>query len=67
MTGGHKYDAGDIMSCFFGVVFGVFSLGLAFPNVKAVTEGRVAGKSAYDVIDRIPSIRLDEGKEVEKL
>ena len=48
------YSAGDIMSCFFGVVFGVFSLGMATPNIKAVTEGRVAGKMAYEIIDRKP-------------
>jgi ATP-binding cassette subfamily B (MDR/TAP) protein 1 len=54
------YNAGDIMACFFGVVFGVFSLGMAIPNLKAVTEGRVAGKLAYDIIDRVPKIRLDD-------
>nr|AAK19598.2 putative ABC transporter [Sterkiella histriomuscorum] len=54
------YNAGDIMSCFFGIVFGVFSLGMATPNIKAVTEGRVAGKMAYDIIERIPAIQLDQ-------
>lgn len=54
------YNAGDIMSCFFGVVFGVFSLGMATPNIKAVTEGRVAGKLAYDIIERVPKIKLDD-------
>ena len=46
------YNSGDIMSCFFGVVFGVFSLGMATPNIKAITEGKVAGKMAFDIIDR---------------
>ncbi|CDW84334.1 abc transporter [Stylonychia lemnae] len=55
-----SYNAGDIMACFFGVVFGVFSLGMATPNIKAVTEGRVAGKMAYDLIDRVPAIKLDD-------
>ena len=44
------------MACMFGVLFGVFSLGMATPNVKAITEGRVAGKMAYDIIDRKPAI-----------
>jgi len=57
---GEYYNGGNIMTCFFGVVFGVFSLGMAFPNLKAVTEGRVAGKMAYDIIDRVPTIKLDE-------
>jgi ABC-type multidrug transport system fused ATPase/permease subunit len=50
------YSAGDILSCFFGVIFGMFSVGLASPNIKAVTEGRVAGKMAFDIIDRKPAI-----------
>ena len=56
------YDAGDIMACFFGVVFGVFSLGMATPNIKAVTEGRVACKMAYDLIERGPAIKIDDEK-----
>jgi hypothetical protein len=57
----HKpYSNGDILSCFFGIVFGVFSLGMATPNIKAISEGKVAGKIAYDVIDRVPKILLDE-------
>jgi hypothetical protein len=50
------YTAGDILSCFFGVVFGMFSVGMATPNLKAVAEGKVAGKMAFDVIDRVPKI-----------
>jgi len=50
------YSAGDILACFFGVIFGMMSLGLAGPNIKAVTEGRVAGKLAFDIIDRKPTI-----------
>jgi hypothetical protein len=57
---GKVYTAGDIMSCFFGVVFGVMSLGMATPNIRAITEGRVAGKVAYDVIDRKPKILIDD-------
>lgn len=56
------YTAGDVMSCFFGVVFGAMSIGMATPNIKAVAEGKVAGKMAYDIIDRPPKIRLDDPK-----
>lgn len=48
------------MSCFFGVVFGVFALGMASPNIKAVVEGQVAGKLAYDIINRKPKIIIDD-------
>ena len=44
------------MSCFFGVVFGMFSLGMATPNIKSVSEGMAAGKMAFDIIDRVPAI-----------
>jgi len=50
------------MACFLGLVYGVFSLGLATPNFKALTEGRVAGKMAYDVIERKLLIHLDDEK-----
>ena len=48
------------MSCFFGVVFGLFSLGAATPNLKAVVEGRIAGKMAYSIIEREPKIKMDD-------
>lgn len=55
-TFNRPYSAGDILGCFFGVVFGMFSMGMATPNLKAVAEGRVAGKMAFDIIDRKPLI-----------
>jgi ATP-binding cassette subfamily B (MDR/TAP) protein 1 len=57
---GKVYTSGDVLACFLGIVYGVFSLGLAAPNFKALTEGRVAGKMAYDVIERRPRILLEE-------
>jgi len=57
---GKLYGSGDILACFLGIVYGVFSLGLAAPNVQSLTEGRVAGKMAFDVIDRLPSIPLND-------
>ncbi len=47
-----NYTAGDIISCFYGVSFGMYALGHAIPNMRAVAEGRVAGKMAFDIIDR---------------
>lgn len=58
-NGDPNYTAGDVMSCFFGVVFGAMSIGMATPNIKAVAEGQVAGKMAFDIIDRKPKIDLD--------
>jgi len=55
-TYNREYSAGDILSCFFGVVFGMFSVGMAAPNIKSVGEGLAAGKMVYDIIDRKPNI-----------
>lgn len=52
-----EYRSGEILSCFFGVVFGMFCIGFATPNIKAVAEGKVAGKMAFDVIEREPNIK----------
>ena len=49
---GKPYSSGDILACFLGIVYGMYSIGLAAPNFKALSEGRVAGKMAYDIIDR---------------
>lgn len=38
------------------------SLGMATPNIKAIAEGKVAGKMAFDIIDRIPKIQIDDPK-----
>ena len=51
-----NYKAGDILTCFFGIFFGMFCLGMAGPNLKAITEGQTTGKMAYDIIDRKPAI-----------
>jgi hypothetical protein len=56
ITFGRVYSSGDVLSCFFGIVFGMFSMGMATPNIKAVTEGQVAGKMAFDIIDKVPEI-----------
>jgi len=34
----------------------MFSLGLGAPNIKALAEGRAAGKQAFDIIDRVSKI-----------
>jgi len=61
-TYGRPYTSGDVITCFFGILFGMFSIGMAAPNIQAVAEGRAAGKMAFDVIDRQPSILMDDPK-----
>ena len=57
---GKPYSSGDVLGCFLGLAYGIFSLGLATPNFKALSEGRIAGKMAYEIIERKPKINLDE-------
>lgn len=56
-TTGEPYTPGDILSCFYGVLFGMFSVGMAAPNMKSISEGKVAGKTAFDIIERKTSIK----------
>jgi len=59
---GVTYTAGHVMSCFFGVNFGMFALGASSPSIKAIAEGKAAGKSAFEVIDRQPDIDIYDPK-----
>ena len=69
VNSGELYTGGDIMACFLGIIYGVFSLGLAVPNFQSIAEGKLAGKMAFDIIDRVPKIKLDQedGEEVGEL
>jgi len=40
------------LTCFFGILFGMFNMGMLGPAIKAISEGKVAGKMAFDIIDR---------------
>ncbi len=54
------YRAGDCMAVFFGVLIGLFALGGASPAFTAINTAKVAGKSAFEVMDRVPEIRQDD-------
>lgn len=45
-----------------GIIFGVFALSQGPPNFKAIQEGLIAGKMAFDIIDRVPLIKQDVGE-----
>lgn len=40
----------------FSVIFGAFNVGGAVPHLKSLTEGRLAGRLAYNVIDQVPNV-----------
>ena len=56
---GRAYQAGDCISVFFGILFGLFPLIAAYRHLDAINEGKIAGRLAFDVIDRQPAINQD--------
>lgn len=50
------YRAGEVFACFFGVLVGMISIGMGASNIKAIAEGKVAGKLAFSIINRTPKI-----------
>lgn len=44
----------------FSTVFGAATLGTMAPHSKAIAEAQIAGKLAYDTIDHVPKIKVDE-------
>jgi hypothetical protein len=42
------------MACFFGILFGLIGLLSASNNMGGLIEGQVAGKNAFEIIDRNP-------------
>ena len=52
------YTAGDCLTIFFGIMFGLFTFGAIEPQIKAIVAGKVAGKFTYETIDRTPLIPI---------
>ena len=55
-VGGKLYSSGAIIAIMFSVIFGSFNLGGAGPHIKSISEAKIAGKLAYDVIDAVPDV-----------
>jgi ABC-type multidrug transport system fused ATPase/permease subunit len=51
-----RYTGGEIMGIIFMILFGIFQLTAIGPNLKALTEGKIGAKLAYDTIDHIPLV-----------
>ena len=54
--GGKLYTSGAIVAIMFSVIFGAFYLGGGGPHIKSISEAKIAGKFAYDVIDALPNV-----------
>ena len=53
---GKLYTSGAIFSIMFSVIFGSFNLGGAIPHIKCISEAKIAGKLAYEIIDAVPDV-----------
>jgi len=40
----------------FNVMTGLIQISLVMPHVKAISEAKIAGKLAYDIIDYEPNV-----------
>ena len=54
------YNGASVLTCFFGVIFGLFSLGMAMPNFALIMQAKAAGSLLFDVIEREPSLNYDD-------
>ncbi|CAD8092756.1 unnamed protein product [Paramecium primaurelia] len=53
---GDVYTVGDVMTIFFAIVTGGFSLGQAGPCVQNFAKGQAAAAEMYEILDRQPKI-----------
>lgn len=63
--GDDYYNAGDVISVFFGIIFGIFSMGMASPHIKALNDGRASLAEVLKVINRKTSIPLNDENALE--
>jgi ABC-type bacteriocin/lantibiotic exporter with double-glycine peptidase domain len=40
------------------------ALSMSSAGLKVITEGKIAGKMAFDIIDRVPQINVNEGRKL---
>lgn len=59
-----KYTGGDMLACFLGVLFGVFSLAFTLPNFQQIVDGKSSGYYAYQIIEREPKIPRDDKSKI---
>ena len=59
-NGDKEYTGGAILAIMFSVVFGALQLGGALPHVKAVKDSTIAGKLAFEVIDHVPKVPVND-------
>jgi len=56
MNGDELYTAGSITAIMFSVIFGAFYISSSGPHMRAVSEGQIGGKLAYETINHVPKV-----------
>ncbi|XP_062395061.1 ATP-binding cassette, sub-family B (MDR/TAP), member 4 [Sardina pilchardus] len=58
-----EYTIGSVLTVFFAVIIGAFSIGQTSPNIQAFSSARGAAFKIYEIIDNKPNINSfsDEG------
>uniref|UniRef100_A0AAX7V0J4 ATP-binding cassette sub-family B member 5 n=1 Tax=Astatotilapia calliptera TaxID=8154 RepID=A0AAX7V0J4_ASTCA len=51
-----EYTIGTVLTVFFSVLIGAFSLGQTSPNIQTFASARGAAYKVYNIIDHVPSI-----------
>ena len=57
-----KYTGGEVMGIMFMIMFGIMQMSAMGTDMKAITEAKIGGKLAYDVIDNVPSVQPGKGQ-----
>lgn len=55
---GYKFEAGDVITVLFSIIFGCFSIGQATPYIKAIYEACYAATELFELRMRKPLIDL---------
>ena len=57
---GEEYSGGAVLAILFSVIIGAMNLAGTGNHLKLITEGKIAGKIAYDTIDDKPRVNPNE-------
>jgi ATP-binding cassette subfamily B (MDR/TAP) protein 1 len=57
---GEPYNFGDVLSVFYCIVSGLMGVAMSGNHLRGIAEAKQAGKKAFDIIDRVPKILLED-------
>jgi ABC-type multidrug transport system fused ATPase/permease subunit len=57
---GVPYTFGDVLSTFYCIISGLMGVAMSGNHLRGIAEAQQAGKKAFDIIDRVPSILLED-------